>query len=284
MDRAAQVTLPLLAVFTDRLRSRLNQQSLASAAETQWPALGGLLHATAHCAPRLEEWSDSEPLAALLPREVPHAESAEPGASAGGAFGAVLLAWSELELEIEQLAHETVTATFGAAARKYIADRRAFRFVTAEATTSLDITPTFCNPLSTLRADLSGVLAALPARSCRRVALAVAASLDELLWGGLLRSAPCSEAGGVQLAHDMRALVGLFAPFASRPHTLLRRVHEACVLLRLPRAARAALLAEVTAAAGAGAGAELQGELEELQIFRLGPAEVKEVLSNLQDD
>ena len=90
----------------------------------------------------------------------------------------------------------------------------------------------------------------------------------------------------MQLAHDMRALVGLFAPFASRPHTLLRRVHEACVLLRLPRAARAALLAEVTAAAGAGAGAgaELQGELEELQIFRLGPAEVKDVLSNLQDD
>ena len=41
--------------------------------------------------------------------------------------------------------------------------------------------------------------------------LAVGASLDELLWGGLLRTAPCSEAGGVQLAHDMRALVGLLA-------------------------------------------------------------------------
>ena len=31
-----------------------------------------MLLATAHCAPRLDEWSDSEPLAALLPREVPH--------------------------------------------------------------------------------------------------------------------------------------------------------------------------------------------------------------------
>ena len=41
------------------------------------------------------------------------------------------------------------------------------------------------------------MLAALPARSCRRVVLAVGAALDELLWGGLLRTAPCSEAGGV---------------------------------------------------------------------------------------
>ena len=29
-----------------------------------------MLLATSHCAPRLEDWSDSEPLAALLPREV----------------------------------------------------------------------------------------------------------------------------------------------------------------------------------------------------------------------
>ena len=36
--------LPLLAAFTDRLRSRLNQQSLAASmaasAETEWPQLG----------------------------------------------------------------------------------------------------------------------------------------------------------------------------------------------------------------------------------------------------
>ena len=104
-----------------------------------------MLLATAHCAPRLDEWSDSEPLAALLPREVPHhpvspplphtpnpsststptpnpsptptptptqtqtpnrtptptphqvpqAESTEPGASGGGAFGEVLIEWAE---------------------------------------------------------------------------------------------------------------------------------------------------------------------------------------------
>ena len=118
-----RVMLPLLSAFTERLRSRLNQQSLAAQmaapAETDWPQLGGMLLATAHCASRLEEWSDSEPLAALLPREVPQAESAEPGASAGGAFGATLLEWAEIEREIEQLAHEIVTSSFGTAARKY---------------------------------------------------------------------------------------------------------------------------------------------------------------------
>lgn len=94
--------------------------------------------------------------------------------------------------------------------------------------------------------------------------LAVGAALDELLWGGLLRTAPCSEAGGVQLA---------------------------CLLLTLPLPVRAALLAEisgiatVTNAGTTGAVvAGLQAKLEELQIFRLGPAEVKDVLSNLQVD
>jgi hypothetical protein len=53
---------------------------------------------------------------------------------------------------------------------------------------------------------------------------------------------------------------------------------------------RAALLAEiseiatVTNAGTTGAAAGLQAKLEELQIFRLGPAEVKDVLSNLQVD
>ena len=55
--------------------------------------------------------SDSEPLAALLPREVPEAESAEPGASAGGAFGETLRDWAEIEGEIEQLAHEIITSS-----------------------------------------------------------------------------------------------------------------------------------------------------------------------------
>ena len=53
-----RVMLPLLGAFTERLRSRLNQQSLAAqmaAAETDWPQLGGMLLATAHCAARLEE-------------------------------------------------------------------------------------------------------------------------------------------------------------------------------------------------------------------------------------
>ena len=53
---------------------------------------------------------------------------------------------------------------------------------------------------------------------------------------------------------------------------------------------RAALLseaAEVAAVSNAGtpsADAGLQAKLEELQVSRLGPAEVKDVLSNLQVD
>ena len=53
---------------------------------------------------------------------------------------------------------------------------------------------------------------------------------------------------------------------------------------------RAALLSEISEVAAVinagtpGADAGLQAKLEELQVFRLGPAEVKDVLSNLQVD
>ena len=45
---------------------------------------------------------------------------------------------------------------------RYISDRRAFRFVTAQAATSLDITAAFCAPLASLRADLGALLTAGP--------------------------------------------------------------------------------------------------------------------------
>ena len=58
----------------------------------------------------------------------------------------------------------------------------------------------------------------------------------------------------------------------------------------LPRPERTALLAEIGDLATLGADlaaaalAALQTKLEALQVFRLGPAEVKDVLSNLQVD
>eukprot|EP00908_Phaeocystis_cordata_P023264 Transcript_5696.p1 GENE.Transcript_5696~~Transcript_5696.p1 ORF type:complete len:294 (+),score=109.68 Transcript_5696:1308-2189(+) len=249
-----KVTLPLLAAFTQRLRSRVTQLSLAASNEDRpWPSLGSLLAATAHCAPVLCEWADTEPLAALLPREAPAAESADPFAAGGGAFGAVLAEWREIEAEIEAHSHDAAAAAFASAARRYLSERRAFRAAAAAPALSHDLTPAFCAPLASLRADLSALQAYYPLQSGRRVVQRIGAALDELLYTGLLRGTACSEAGGQQLAHDMAALVRLFAPFAAKPHALLRRVHEAALLLRLPRARRAALLAEVSAAGGAAA-------------------------------
>ena len=65
---------------------------------------------------------------------------------------------------------------------------------------------------------------------------------------------------------------------------------QACQLLVLPRPERTSLLAEIGELATLGADlapaalAALQTKLEALQVFRLGPAEVKDVLSNLQVD
>merc|ERR1712070_737834 len=122
-----------------------------------------------------------------------------------------------------------------------------------------------------------GVEIALPAASVRAIWPRIAYDVEELLFTELVRFVQLSAGGAKQLQRDLEVTISSFAPFTSRPHAVMRRLHDTCLLLRLEPAERASLC---TTLAGAQQGFErgVQAQIEEIGIFNLSAAEVRELL------
>ena len=96
-------------------------------------------------------------------------------------------------------------------------------------------------------------------------------------------------AGARQLLRDVSALAALFVPLAARPQAALRRLHESCQLLALPRPTRLALVEAILAETPSQMQgrheheAALRRRLEEHGVFRIGLGEAAEILASVHD-
>ena len=232
--------------------------------------------------------------------------------AAAGPLSPLLQAWAALLAECEALVVETVTAGFVSACRPYLTEAsvRDFRLLLptaydggssgggsdagadgsgSAALELLDLSPSLCEPLARLHAELSGLRAALPPASLRRVWPPIATAVDTLLYTQLVRRGAFSAAGARQLLRDVSALAALFVPLAVRPQAALRRLHESCQLLALPRPTRLALVEAILAETPSQMQgrheheAALRRRLEEYGVFRLGLGEAAEILASVHD-
>ncbi len=233
------------------------------------------------------------------------------GASEAGPLSSLQQAWAALLAECEALVVETVTAGFESACRPYLAEAsvREFRLLLptahggggggggsvdgggsgSPAIEMLDLSPALCEALARLHAELSGMRAALPPSSLRRVWPPIATAVDTLLYTQLVRRGAFSAAGARQVLRDVSALAALFVPLAARPQAALRRLHESCQLLALPRPTRLALVEAILAETPSQVQGRLDHEatlrrrLEECGVFRLGLGEAAEILASVHD-
>ena len=232
--------------------------------------------------------------------------------AAAGPLSPLLQAWAALLAECEALVVETVTAGFVSACRPYLTEVsvRDFRLLlptaygggssgggsgagadgsASAALELLDLSPSLCEPLARLHAELSGMRAALPPASLRRVWPPIATAVDTLLYTQLVRRGAFSAAGARQLLRDVSALAALFVPLAARPQAALRRLHESCQLLALPRPTRLALVEAILAETPSQMQgrheheAALRRRLEEHGVFRIGLGEAAEILASVHD-
>ena len=293
----SEVQLALLREFTTRLRARATHATLlADRRAGDWAEAGGLLHAVAFGAPLLEAWQEVEALRVLADggRSSPtKAEGAAAAAAAEGVFAGVLREWSALASELEEWAAETVGSGFAGGCERYVRERRAFRTAPSVDESVLpDISAALCVPLAELRAELTGLLNALPPAALRRVWPAVAAAVDTLLADRLIRRTQFSVGGVQQVRRDVDALASLFAPFTARPHAALRRATESVGVLAADAPTRARLLPMLLAAGAddaaadpsSSASAALRKQLEALGAYRLPLDHARELLASVHDD
>ena len=222
----SEVQLALLREFTTRLRARATHATLlADRRAGDWAEAGGLLHAVAFGAPLVEAWQEVEALRVLADggRSSPTKAEGAAAAAAEGVFAGVLREWSALASELEEWAAETVGSGFAGGCERYVRERRAFRTAPSVDESVLpDISAALCVPLAELRAELTGLLNALPPAALRRVWPAVAAAVDTLLADRLIRRTQFS-VGGVQLlALAIHLLPGM--------HTHIRISHSTRVI------------------------------------------------------
>ena len=209
-----------------------------------------------------------------------------------GPLSPVLDASRELLRDCEAAVVETVTTLFESSCRPYLGTVRDFRLMSHDAAASielLDLSPPLCEPLAMLHAELNGMRASLPPASLRRVWPPIATAVDTLLYSQLVRRAAFSAGGARQLLRDVSALAALFVPLAARPQAALRRLHESCSLLVLPRELRVGLVDAILAETPlqqrrAEHEASLRRRLEEHGVFRLSLGEAAEILASVHDD
>ena len=211
---------------------------------------------------------------------------------ASGPLSGVLAAWTALLTdEIEGKIVEEVSLGFEAGCRAYLGRIRDFRLLAPahDSAIALDLSPSLCEPLSKLNAELNGLRASLPRASLRRVWPPIATAVDTFIYTQLVRRAAFSAGGVRQLLRDVGALAALFVPLGARPQTALRRVHESCQLVGLAPAARAALvdvlLSETPPQPHQHEHAmRLQLALEEVGVYRLTVGEAAEILASVHED
>jgi hypothetical protein len=218
-----------------------------------------------------------------------------------GVLAPILSHWEGTLAEIEAHISDAIAASFTSGCRSYIAQRGELRLTGPTSELGPSLSSALCEPLSVLRAELLGLLTALPPASLRRVWPPIARTVDDFMYRQLVRRCHFSASGAAQLAFDAEAILALFAPFSSRPGAALRLLHESALLLSLPRAPRlelkAALMGGSAAegAGGAGGGAASAGgggereaplrrRLVEMGVHRLGVGEAAELLATVYDE
>jgi hypothetical protein len=279
----SEVLLPLLERFLESLAGRCDALEgsclLSERRPGDWATAAGALQAIRFATPILEDWQAAPPLLEM-------ADAARAGfffaldaqVEVEGLFSAALARLGKLRAQLEETVQRQVSQEFAAGCSRYFYERHELRFAPLPAQElPLDVSATFCEPLSLLRAELEGVEIALPAASVRAIWPRIAYDVEELLFTELVRFVQLSAGGAKQLQRDLEVTISSFAPFTSRPHAVMRRLHDTCLLLRLEPAERASLC---TTLAGAQQGFErgVQAQIEEIGIFNLSAAEVRELL------
>ena len=172
---------------------------------------------------------------------------------------------------------------------RYVGGLRSFRLAPlVDRAVPIDLSPALCEGIARLSDELNGLRAALPPPSLHRVWRPIAASVDEHLYTQLVRRAAFSGGGVAQLLRDVRALSALFGPLGAAPEAALRRLHESCKLLALPRPTRQALAEALLSETPPGSQRReheegLRRRLEEHGVYRTSFGEAAEILDSVHE-
>ena len=148
---------------------------------------------------------------------------------------------------------------------------------------AVDVSPSLAEALSVLARQLSGLKATLDNGLFSQVWRKVVQSLDRFVMEGVVvGDAVFSNAGGRQLAADLRGLFFVFSICTTRPHNFFKTLRDAALLLLMDAHEAAALLNVMSVSAVGSDTEEMQAGIAAIGrkhgIVRMPPREVVRVL------